>query len=72
MGKILEYILYDTYYEGDKSLTFCGFKKFHPHNPNSTIRVAFVQKADKNVVRQYLRDAANRAQEVYAKIYKLF
>jgi len=72
MGKILEYILYDTYYEGDKSLTFCGFKKFHPHNPDSTIRLAFSQKVDKNVVRQYLRDAANRAQEVYTKIYKLF
>jgi DNA-directed RNA polymerase II subunit RPB3 len=72
MGKVLEYILYNTYYEGDQSLTFCGFKKFHPHNPDSTIRVAFAQQADKNTVRQYLREAANQAQEVYAKIYKLF
>jgi DNA-directed RNA polymerase subunit L len=72
MGKILEYLLYTSYYEGDKSLTFCGFKKFHPHNPDSTIRVAFAQAADKNTVRQYLRDAANQAQEFYSRLHKMF
>jgi DNA-directed RNA polymerase subunit L len=72
MGKILEYLLYTSYYEGDKSLTFCGFKKFHPHNPDSTIRIAFAQVADKNTVRQYLRDAANQAQEFYSRLHKMF
>jgi DNA-directed RNA polymerase alpha subunit/DNA-directed RNA polymerase subunit L len=72
MGKILEYLLYTSYYEGDKSLTYCGFKKFHPHNPDSTIRVAFSGAADKNTVRQYLRDAANQAQEFYSKLHRMF
>jgi len=32
LGKVIEYIMYTKFYEGDKTLTFCGFKKFHPHN----------------------------------------
>ena len=71
MGKVLEYILYTNYYEGDKTLTYCGFKKFHPHNPDSTIRIAFVQPTDKNMVRSYLKHAATLAQEVYQKIFKM-
>jgi DNA-directed RNA polymerase subunit L/DNA-directed RNA polymerase alpha subunit len=72
MGKVLEYILYNSYYEGDESLTFCGFKKYHPHNADSIIRIAFAQSADKNTVRQYLRDASNKAQEFYSKLHKMF
>ena len=37
MGKSLEYVLYEEYYQQDK-LSFCGFKKFHPHDDNSKIR----------------------------------
>jgi DNA-directed RNA polymerase alpha subunit/DNA-directed RNA polymerase subunit L len=72
MGKILEYMLYTTYYDGDESLTFCGFKKYHPHNPDSTIRIAFAQVSDKNTVRQYLRDASNKAQDFYSRLHKMF
>jgi len=72
MGKVLEYILYTNYYEGDKTLTYCGFKKFHPHNPDSTIRIAFAQPTDKNMVRSYLKHAATLAQEVYQKVFRMF
>lgn len=42
IGKILEYILYTKFFvTKDPVLNFCGFKKFHPHDAKSTIRVAF-------------------------------
>jgi DNA-directed RNA polymerase subunit L len=41
VGRVLEYILYERFYQGDQSLTFCGFKKFHPHDTKSTLRLAF-------------------------------
>lgn len=72
MGKALEYILYDRHYNGDKTLSFCGFKKFHPHDTKSTIRIAFVDKPDKSMTKQYLRDACYSAQLLYIKIHKLF
>ena len=40
IGKILEFILY-THFFLNKKLSFCGFKKFHPHDTKSTIRIAF-------------------------------
>ena len=72
IGKILEYMLYTKFYEGDNSLNFCGFKKFHPHDSKSVIRVAFVKKNDKTVVNRYLREACVDAQQVCKDIYQLF
>ena len=72
IGKVIEYILYEKYYIGEKTLTFCGFKKFHPHDTNSSIRIAFDQKSDKTMIKQYLHTACIDAQEVFKKIYKLF
>ena len=72
IGKVLEYILYNKYYEGEKSLKFCGFKKYHPHDTKSIIRVAFIDKQDKSVVNHYLRDACVDAQQVFKDIHGLF
>lgn len=74
LGKVLEYVLYHSHYEGDKTLSFCGFKKFHPHSPNSTIRIAFISKpADgKQSVRDYLIGACNKSQEIFTKIFTKF
>jgi len=72
LGKVLEYLLYEKYYLGDKTLSFCGFKKFHPHNTDSIIRIAFTKGGDKHLVQQYLRTAANESAKVFSKIHKLF
>ena len=72
VGKVLEYLLYEQYYLKDKILSFCGFKKFHPHNTDSIIRIAYVKPADKNTVRQHLKSVCVDAADVYKKIYKLF
>jgi len=72
IGKVLEYILYEKYYVGEKIFTFCGFKKFHPHNDDSTLRVAYEKNADKRMVAQHLRIACIEASQVFEKIYKMF
>jgi DNA-directed RNA polymerase alpha subunit len=72
IGKVLEYILYEKYYVNDKIFTFCGFKKFHPHNDDSTLRVAYEKNADKRMVAQHLRIACIEASQVFEKIYKMF
>ena len=72
MGKTLEYVLYSTYYEKNKTLSFCGFKKFHPHNMDSVLRVAFSQPGDKALVRQYLRTACVEAADLFGRIQKMF
>jgi DNA-directed RNA polymerase II subunit RPB3 len=72
MGKVIEYMLYEKHYQGDKTLSFCGFKKFHPHNADSTVRIAFEKKADKSVASQYVREACVDAQDLFKKIYGMF
>jgi DNA-directed RNA polymerase subunit L len=72
IGKIIEYILYDRYYERDKTLSFCGFKKFHPHDTTGTVRIAFVQPTDINMIKQHLHYAFSEATKLYKTIGKLF
>uniref|UniRef100_A0A6C0JLB6 DNA-directed RNA polymerase RpoA/D/Rpb3-type domain-containing protein n=1 Tax=viral metagenome TaxID=1070528 RepID=A0A6C0JLB6_9ZZZZ len=72
IGKVLEYILYEKYYMKEKIFTFCGFKKFHPHNIDSTIRVAYAKNADKRMVAQHLRFACVDAADVFKKVHDMF
>jgi len=65
IGKVLEYYLYSEHFEGDKTLAFCGFKKFHPHDSHSTIRLAFKQTGDKTTVKQYMKEACKKAAVFY-------
>lgn len=71
IGYPLQYILYNTFFENEKKVTFCGFKKFHPHDSESILRIALVENFDRTVVRQLLRSACVEAQEVFTKIHKL-
>ena len=72
MGKVLEYIMYEKYYQGDKLLSFCGFKKFHPHDTHSVVRIAFVRNSDREDVKSCARYAASTAKDVFEKIMNLF
>lgn len=72
IGKILEYTLYETYYVGDQSLTYCGFRKPHPHINVSVIRFAFHNETEKNTVVEYINNAAAIAIAFYEKLLSLF
>lgn len=72
MGKAIEYILHDVFYIKEKKLSYCGFKKSHPHDTESIIRIAFINNLDKTEARQCLRTACVMAQEVFKKIYAMF
>ena len=72
IGKVLEYILYEKYYMTEQNMSYCGFKKMHPHDTDSIIRVAYFENLDKNMVREHLRVACNDAIEVFGKVNKMF
>lgn len=68
IGKILEYTFYETYYVGDKSLTYCGFRKPHPHINISIIRLAYQTETEKNTVVEYINNACAIAITFYEKL----
>jgi hypothetical protein len=72
IGKVIEYMLYEKYYQGEKIFTYCGFKKFHPHNTESVIRIAYGQPSDTGMVSQHIRIACVEANEVFSKISTYF
>jgi len=45
IGKVLEYMLYEKYYQTEKILGFSGFKKVHPHYTDSVIRLAYLSES---------------------------
>ena len=70
LGKILEYVLYTKFYEGVKTLTYCGFKKMHPHDDGSVIRVAYKEPIEKTGIKQNVVESLNEAVQVYEKCQK--
>ena len=71
IGKVLEYFLYTKFYE-TKTLTFCGFKKMHPHDNYSIIRVAYKDAVDKSTIKGSLKEWIDDAKQVFGKIKKEF
>ena len=70
LGKVIEYILYSKYY--GKAVTYCGFRKPHPHIDISTIRIAFKEQTDRINTISYLSSSADDAIACYQKLFKVF
>ena len=71
VGKVLEYLLYSKFYENTKILSYCGFKKLHPHDSDSIIRIAYNEPIDMNTIKKHLAECINDAVGVYQRIMKL-
>jgi len=72
VGKVLEYLVYENFYMGEQLLSFCGFKKIHPHDTDSKIRIAYKLPTDKHMLRQHMKTVCVLAIEVFEKVYKMF
>ena len=72
IGKALEYALHAKFYDGLKIMSFCGFKKMHPHDADSIIRVAYKAETEKVTVKQNLKMCISELIVVYESIKKRF
>jgi DNA-directed RNA polymerase subunit L len=70
-GNILSYTMYELYFHGEKELTFCSFKKFHPHDSYGVLRIAFNNPTDKTRIHSYLKNAMNESKKVMEDIRKM-
>jgi len=69
LGKVLEYFLYSKFYE-TKILTFCGFKKMHPHDNDSIIRIAYTEPVEKATIKGHLKECIADSKDIFRKIKK--
>jgi DNA-directed RNA polymerase subunit L len=70
LGKVVEFILFAKHF--GESLSYCGFRKPHPHIDESLIRLGFKEPIDKVTVATYIVNAAVDAIRIYEKIGKTF
>jgi DNA-directed RNA polymerase subunit L len=70
LGKVIEGLLYNNHY--GKELTYCGFKKPHPHIDISLIRLGFKDAVDKPTIIGLLSANADQAIKIYEKIAESF
>jgi DNA-directed RNA polymerase subunit L len=55
VGTILNNELYETFYKQHKTLSYTGFKKMHPHDTDSLLRIAFSEPTSgKSAVKELL------------------
>lgn len=71
LGKVIEYALYTLFYEGRKErlLSYVGFRKEHPHDPNSIIRIGMRQETSIPEVMQMLTLVIQEVQKVFGAIH---
>ena len=76
IGKIIEYVLHYTYYKDRGELSYVGFRKNHPHDSHSIIRLAFnknVETGQENaLLTEILSDSCNKGIEIYKNILENF
>jgi len=73
IGNILNYELYSVYYRDLKKLTYVGFKKMHPHDTHSILRMAFTDvTSGKDTVRQMLATIFEMAYKEIRHVRGLF
>lgn len=74
LGKCIEHFMHISHYMGSRTVSFCGFRKNHPHDTHSMIRVAFHAPTDVDIVHAYLiaaaRDSAAVFQSLISQIHR--
>ena len=70
IGKMIEFVIYTYFYVENPILTFCGFKKFHPHDSKSTIRIAFKASEDTHLIHNIINSACQFSIDVLENINK--
>lgn len=72
IGKVIEYYMYEIYYNQRSVLTLCGFYKKHPHENYSILRLALTEPSDKSIVNEYLITCIEEAKKIFATFNSKF
>ena len=71
IGKAIEYMFYAKYFNDTQVLTYCGFKKMHPHDSDSIVRLAYKDVVDKAMIRGHLESCIELLTQILDKIKKM-
>jgi DNA-directed RNA polymerase subunit L len=73
LGKAIEFLLYSNYYDKpDGIVSFCGFKKPHPHALDSFILVAFKEETEFSKVQEYVSKVVSECISIFKSLFESF
>ena len=73
IGNMLNHEIYTLFYNELKNVDFVGYKKIHPHDNDSILRVSMVNNSDgRDGVKSVLKTSVERALNTIKSIKKLF
>ena len=70
IGNILQDLIHDLYIEKEQKIQYCGFKKFHPHDSYSIIRVSYIENVSVDTIQLDLQRIFTEGISIFKKIYK--
>ena len=72
LGKVIEYFMYNHYFEQNQILSYVGFRKNHPHDNYSVLRLAFKKPINNiGIIKEYIKNMNSQAVATYKKIKEL-
>jgi DNA-directed RNA polymerase subunit L len=73
LGKAIEFLLFSNYYDKpDGIVSFCGFKKPHPHALDSFIIVAFKEEIDFSRVQEHVSKVVSECISIFKSLFESF
>jgi DNA-directed RNA polymerase subunit L len=73
LGKAIEFLLFSNYYDKpDGIVSFCGFKKPHPHALDSFIIVAFKEETDFSRVQEHVSKVVSECISIFKSLFESF
>lgn len=73
LGKVVEFLLFSNYYDKpDGTLSFCGFKKPHPHALDSFILVAFKEETELSKVQECVSKVVSECISIFKSLFESF
>lgn len=73
VGNILNHEIYRLLYQNEKKVSYVGFKKIHPHDTKSLLRVAFANETDgEPQLKSYLKNIIELSVENIRSIQRYF
>jgi DNA-directed RNA polymerase II subunit RPB3 len=71
IGPVLQYFITEMFFKDAKTVNYCGFKQFHPHNTDSTLRIAFKSRSGRSDALYVMKQACKLAIEFYTELHKI-
>jgi hypothetical protein len=61
-------MMYQQYFIEDKELSYCSFKKFHPHDSYGVLRIAYKNNIEKTQIINHLKTTLMESKTIMEKI----